>query len=595
VNGPDPTLPLPGTPDPQDRTEPSPPGPQSRSTQPTPRQPSEPTDSDRTQILPQIPDVILDRELGRGGMGVVYYGRQPYLDREVAVKLLTDTLRGTEFAARFQREARILAGINHPHIVACYQAGLTKAGDCYLVMEFVDGPNLRHWVDEKGPLSPTEAVTLCRDLAQALGHANDKGVIHRDVKPENVLLMRDKRAPADARFPWITKLADLGLARREASDESIHLTAQGAVMGTPATMAPEQFEDPDHVDFRADMYGLGCILFHVLTSKPAFARGTMASIFKEKSAGKTPDPRREREDLPAPVSRLTRRLLERKKEDRFGSYAELVAECERVLAELRPVPGPEPKRRWPWIAAAVAGVVLVAGGAWWLANGREGSESQPVTDTRRAPPKAILQQTRLAAWPRPSFVAPGLFREGRDRLGAWSKISAKPPVTGGSDEDDEDAVTVLCETGDNGYECHRLPQGTWRLRGIVELRETNIGDKDVLPRHARVRVEVGGSTSLALSFDGREVKPVVAGSWRRIEDGQTADTVEGGTHEVIGKLFVHFLFERTTEGLVLRFAPEHKEAEAQELAIPIPNASARLMITADEGLAAFRDFFLERT
>src|SRR5262249_31781151 len=153
---------------------------------------------------------------------------------------------------------------------ACHTAGTTPSGQSYLVMELVDGPNLLSWIAEHGALAAPAALRLTRQLASALGHAADLGVIHRDVKPQNVLLETPTSTSLDLGFPSVPKLVDLGLARMAHETGNQGLTSPGAVMGTLATMAPEQFDTPDAVDFRADIYGLGCVLYHMLTGEPAF-------------------------------------------------------------------------------------------------------------------------------------------------------------------------------------------------------------------------------------------------------------------------------------------------------------------------------------
>ncbi len=301
-------------------------------------------DSDRTVAMspdsaalpigkPTIPEVELENEIGRGGMGVVYKGRQPYLDRLVAVKLLLVEKGGgdSEYVKRFQREAKILAGLSHPHIVGCYSAGVTGDGNPYLVMEFIDGPNLKDWVAKQGRLTPNQALAAVRDLARALEHANGQGIIHRDVKPENVLLAKREQAGADDPFPFQVKLVDLGLARPQRGMD-MSLTQQGAVMGTPATMAPEQFDDPDNVDFRADIYGLGCVLFHALSGHPAYSGKSLAQIVSAKVSGVVPNLAQEMKDLDRGVNEFAADLLARDKTKRPQSYADIVARCEALIA-----------------------------------------------------------------------------------------------------------------------------------------------------------------------------------------------------------------------------------------------------------------------
>lgn len=280
-----------------------------------PAQPQEPP-------LPAIPGVVLHQWIARGGMGVVYRGEQEYLGREVAVKVLAPHLQTPDFMARFQREARILSGITHQHIVLCYQAGATETGTCYLVMEFIDGPTLAAHTFDTGAVAVEDAMALCRDLARALAHAHKAGIIHRDIKPENVLLQRRPDATASEPFPFVPKLVDLGLART--GDTSHDLTAPGMVMGTYATMAPEQFLDPDNVDYRADIYGLGCVLYHALTGAPAFPGQPLRDVLARKAAPFGPDPRAIRPAVSVGLAELTQRMLAHDRADRPQSYLEII-------------------------------------------------------------------------------------------------------------------------------------------------------------------------------------------------------------------------------------------------------------------------------
>lgn len=308
-----------------------------------------------------IPDVTLDKELGRGGMGVVYKGRQTYLDRTVAVKLLlAQGADGEEFVRRFQREAKILASLAHPHIVACYQAGVTASNNPYLVMEFIDGPTLKDWVEKNGRVPPVAALAITRDLAKALDHAHESGIIHRDVKPENVLLAKKPTAAADDAFPYTAKLVDLGLARPSAGAGEMNLTRQGMVMGTPSTMAPEQFDDPDHVDYRADIYGLGCVLYHALVGKPAFDGKTLAAIVTAKVSGEIPQVTRAKADVPLPVNELVCALLAPQRDARPQSYREIVDRCDQLLGSGGGELGRQGNRS-AWIGVAAA--VIILGGA----------------------------------------------------------------------------------------------------------------------------------------------------------------------------------------------------------------------------------------
>jgi tRNA A-37 threonylcarbamoyl transferase component Bud32 len=205
--------------------------------------------------------------LGQGGMGAVYKARQPTLDRVVAVKVLPpEAGRDPAFAERFQREARALARLGHPNIVAVHDVG--QAGDFYyFVMEYVDGVNLRQLLRD-GQLSPEQALRIVPQICDALQYAHEEGIVHRDIKPENILLDRKGRV----------KIADFGLAKLLGHDAgNFTLTGSRQVMGTLYYMAPEQVERPLEVDHRADIYSLGVVFYEMLTGQLPVGRFPMPS------------------------------------------------------------------------------------------------------------------------------------------------------------------------------------------------------------------------------------------------------------------------------------------------------------------------------
>ena len=214
-----------------------------------------PTPEELSRLLPQY---CIESLLGQGGMGAVYKGMQPALDRPVAIKLLPSEFSADEqFVSRFRREARMLAKLHHPGIVAVYDFGQTSEGHLYFVMEYVDGTDLRHVLrslDSKG-LAPEQAFELICQICEALHSAHKQGVIHRDIKPENVLLTRD----------GTVKLADFGLARPLNEEDAGGLTVTNMVMGTLAYMSPEQCIG--QVDQRTDIFALGIMLYEMLTGK----------------------------------------------------------------------------------------------------------------------------------------------------------------------------------------------------------------------------------------------------------------------------------------------------------------------------------------
>tara|TARA_R110002072_G_scaffold299632_1_gene475522 strand:+ start:111740 stop:113089 length:1350 start_codon:yes stop_codon:yes gene_type:complete len=203
-----------------------------------------------------FPNLEILELIGRGGMGAVYKARQPDLDRFVAVKILPREIQGDPgFGDRFLREARTLAKLNHPNIVAVYDFGQIEEL-FYFVMEFVDGVTLRDTITA-GSVAPEEALRIIPDLCDALQFAHEEGVVHRDIKPENILL--DKRGRV--------KIADFGLAKllKGDGDDDEHLTGTHQVMGTLKYMAPEQMATSRNVDHRADIYSLGVVFYELLT------------------------------------------------------------------------------------------------------------------------------------------------------------------------------------------------------------------------------------------------------------------------------------------------------------------------------------------
>ena len=218
--------------------------------------------ADAAEVAKRLPQFEILELLGRGGMGVVYKARQVQLDRIVALKILPpgDAV-APGFIERFRREARSLAKLNHPNIVNIYDYGET-GGLCYFVMEFVDGADLRKMIRARR-MTAAEALAVVPKICDALQFAHEEGVVHRDIKPENILIDKKGRV----------KIADFGLAKlllREQSD--LTLTQTGFALGTPKYMAPEQLDNPDSVDHRADIYSLGVVFYEMLTGEIPMGR-----------------------------------------------------------------------------------------------------------------------------------------------------------------------------------------------------------------------------------------------------------------------------------------------------------------------------------
>jgi serine/threonine-protein kinase len=253
----------------------------------------------------------LERELGRGGMAVVYLARDLKHDRPVALKVLLPELAASLGAERFQREIRLAARLQHPHILAVHDSG-EHAGRLWFTMPYVDGESLRDRLRREGPLPVDEALRIARDAAQALQYAHQQGVIHRDVKPENLLLTRDGN----------TLVADFGIARAADSDE--HLTRGGASLGTPAYMSPEQV-DGLPADGRTDVYSLAAVLYEMLVGAPPYPGATAMSVIAKWLSEPVPSATAQRPEVPAHVDQAIRRALARAADERFGTMAEFGA------------------------------------------------------------------------------------------------------------------------------------------------------------------------------------------------------------------------------------------------------------------------------
>ncbi|WP_197443592.1 protein kinase domain-containing protein [Maioricimonas rarisocia] len=263
--------------------------------------------------------VLLD-QLGQGGMGTVFKAEHRRMKRIVALKTLSDEITRTpDLLARFQREVQAAARLEHPHVVAAYDAD--QAGEThFLVMQYVAGDDLATLVKKKGPLPFDEAVDCIIQAARGLEYAHLKGVIHRDIKPSNLLLSRD----------GTVKVLDMGLARIEGDDATFSdLTGSGAVMGTVDYMAPEQAEDSHRSDTRADIYSLGCSLFFLLTGKATYPGKTMMQKLVAHREAPLPS-LSEAAGVSRQADAVFRRMIAKNPDERFQSMSELIAELERV-------------------------------------------------------------------------------------------------------------------------------------------------------------------------------------------------------------------------------------------------------------------------
>ena len=258
----------------------------------------------------------LDREIGRGGMGIVYKAKDKRLKRHVAVKLLPPELafRG-EIRSRFLKEAETAAQLSHPNIVPIYSVD-ERDGLVYFVMAFVDGENLGARLHSRGRLDPTEARRIMKEVAEALAYAHERGVVHRDIKPDNILLCTDD----DGRV----MVTDFGIARAVTEGADSRLTATGMAIGTPAYMSPEQSMGEREIDGRSDLYALGVVGYQMLSGELPFnASSTPALLVKQISERPTPVDVH-RPDAPPDLARAVMMLLEKEPANRFPTADALV-------------------------------------------------------------------------------------------------------------------------------------------------------------------------------------------------------------------------------------------------------------------------------
>ncbi|GMV82967.1 MAG: hypothetical protein AMXMBFR7_41510 [Planctomycetota bacterium] len=265
-------------------------------------------------------DYELLKEIGRGGMGSVYLATQVSLGRPVAVKILSkDLAKNADFVQRFFREARAVAQLNHPNLIQGIAVGEIE-GQYFFAMEYVDGPSaMQRLKDMGGKLLEDEALDIAIQVARALEHAHKHGMVHRDIKPDNILLTNDGTA----------KLCDLGLAKLTRAEDA-GLTQAGQAVGTPNYISPEQARGRTDVDIRSDLYSLGATTYHLLVGEPPYTGNAAAVIMTQHLAEPPRDAHAANPDVSPEFSGVLLRLMQKKPEDRYASPAELIADLEAL-------------------------------------------------------------------------------------------------------------------------------------------------------------------------------------------------------------------------------------------------------------------------
>jgi eukaryotic-like serine/threonine-protein kinase len=333
----------------------------------------------------------LERPLGHGGMASVHLAHDSELDRPVAVKLLAESLAGdVEFRKRFLREARLAARLSHPNVVAVFDAGEADGGRPYIVMEYVDGTTL----EGRGPLPPAEAVALAVQACHGLAHAHAAGLVHRDVKPHNLLLRTD----------GTLKVADFGIAR---AAEATALTQVGSILGTAAYLAPEQAAG-EEVTPAADVYSLGAVLYELLTGQPPHEPASLADLA---DPPEIPPVSELAPNVPRHVEDAVMHSLARNPAYRPSSTDELARELgDQATAPTRVAAAPNRRKRW-WLAVPAAAVigVVAAGVVFATTDDGEPPPRHPApAAVRPIPPGANAQEQarNVAAWLRARAAAP---------------------------------------------------------------------------------------------------------------------------------------------------------------------------------------------
>ncbi len=273
-----------------------------------------------------VPGFDIIERIGVGSMGSVFKARQLGLKRTVAIKLMKpESAIDATLVSRFQKEARALARLDHPNIVRAYLIGEAE-GYHYLAMEYVEGEDLRELVRRGGPLSEPETAHIGMQIARALHHVHGLGIVHRDVKPSNILYVR--KGGGGSEF-GTAKLADLGLAMwREM--EGARQTQHGYIVGTATFMAPEQVENSSETDGRSDVYALGGCLFHMLCGRSPYIGGISAQIFKH-ATDPVPDPREFNRAVSAGMAGIIRKAMAKRPEQRYASADQLAVDLEAIL------------------------------------------------------------------------------------------------------------------------------------------------------------------------------------------------------------------------------------------------------------------------
>ncbi|HEX3235075.1 MAG TPA: protein kinase [Gemmatimonadales bacterium] len=441
---------------------------------------------------------VLERELGHGGMATVYLARDLRHDRLVALKVLRSDLAAALGPERFEREIRLAGGLQHPHILTVLDSGrvLAPRGGAdrlWFTMPYVEGESLRARLEREGQLPLEEAVRLASEVADALDWAHRHSVVHRDVKPENILLTGGHAL-----------VADFGIARSLSETDQTRLTETGIVVGTPAYMSPEQASGERAIDGRTDLYALGCVLYEMLAGEPPYTGPTAHAVIAKRIGDPIPSVRRIRESVSPALDAALTRALAKAPADRFATGAELSAALRHGLTAAGANPPAVPARRL--VAIAAAAVLAVSAGAYLL--GRR----QPSTGPPSGPiALAVLPFRSIGAADDSGVLGIGIPDAIITHLAAVRQIRLRPTSAilryAGQDPDPREAGRTLAV--DYLLAGTVQPAGD-RLRVSVQLLRSNDGSplwgahydlarQDLLTLQDSIAERVSGALSIRMS------------------------------------------------------------------------------------------------
>ena len=409
---------------------------------------------------------ILDRELGGGGMSRVFVAEEKSLGRRVVVKVLPPDLSAVVSIDRFKREITLLAALQHPHIVPVLSAGETD-GLPYYVMPFIDGESLRARL-ARGPLSISEVVRVVRQVTSALAYAHSRGVVHRDIKPDNVLISGDAAVVTDF---GIAK----ALSAATSDDGGAKLTGIGVTLGTPGYMAPEQASADPRIDHRVDLYALGCMAYELLTGQPPFADRPAAQLLAAHLTEAPVPVEEKRSDVPPALAALVARCLSKSPEQRPATSAEVSQVLDSIPISSGHVAATSAHRTATRSRAKVFGAIgvaalgLVAAGLAWRSRSRD-----------TAPPLIAVVPFENQGPEAEQYFAAGLSQAISNRLTGLSGVRVI----------DWQSAVSAAKGGTSARDAGRLLGAHYVLRATVQWAGTG-ADKRAQVMPALVRVADG--------------------------------------------------------------------------------------------------------